>query len=339
MILNIPNIGFERKRRNVVLNEKIIVSLGEGSYVDGVEVNIGDDRCLVTVGKYTSIGRCVDFIIGLNHDYRKMSVYPFTTIKKIARGIGDVNPGDGEGNKKEIIIGSDVWIGAGCTIVGGVHIGDGAVIGAGAVVAKNIPPYAIAVGNPVKIIKYRFDNKVINKLEKFKWWNKGNEWIEANIELLEQNIINDIEEYTEPNYSINEFEVLKNDGYRILYMIPDVDNENEIWKKYINFYKNKYSRKDKIVLVVANRLPNIEDDWVKYLLDGMSDSDPIITCYEFSEQNRIAQYIDLYILLKDMNSIEMLDYINNETQVFYCYESEVVQNNIFRGMLPIRVCK
>ena len=57
--------------------------------------------------------------------------------------------------KSDINIGSDVWIGANATILKGVTIGKGAVIGAGSVVTKNIPTYAIAVGNPCKIIKYR----------------------------------------------------------------------------------------------------------------------------------------------------------------------------------------
>lgn len=57
--------------------------------------------------------------------------------------------------KKPIIIGNDVWIGANVTILKGVKIGDGAVIGAGSVVTKNIPDYAISVGNPAKVIKYR----------------------------------------------------------------------------------------------------------------------------------------------------------------------------------------
>ncbi|GGE44368.1 acetyltransferase-like isoleucine patch superfamily enzyme [Pedobacter psychrotolerans] len=52
-------------------------------------------------------------------------------------------------------IGSDVWIGANCTILGGVSIGNGAVIGAGTIVNKDIPAYTIAVGNPAKVIKYR----------------------------------------------------------------------------------------------------------------------------------------------------------------------------------------
>lgn len=57
--------------------------------------------------------------------------------------------------KKPVIIGNDVWIGSNVTILKGVNIADGAVIGAGSVVTKNIPEYAIAVGNPAKVIKYR----------------------------------------------------------------------------------------------------------------------------------------------------------------------------------------
>jgi acetyltransferase-like isoleucine patch superfamily enzyme len=57
--------------------------------------------------------------------------------------------------KEDIIIGDDVWIAASVTILKGVKIGKGAVIGAGSVVIKDIPEYAIAVGNPARVIKYR----------------------------------------------------------------------------------------------------------------------------------------------------------------------------------------
>ncbi len=53
------------------------------------------------------------------------------------------------------LIEDDVWIGANSVILGGITIGKGAVIAAGSVVHKDIPPYAIAAGNPVRIIKYR----------------------------------------------------------------------------------------------------------------------------------------------------------------------------------------
>lgn len=68
-------------------------------------------------------------------------------------------------------IGNDVWIGANTVILKGITIGNGAIIGAGSVVTKSIPPYAIAVGNPAKILKYRYTKNEISWLEKLQWWN------------------------------------------------------------------------------------------------------------------------------------------------------------------------
>ena len=75
------------------------------------------------------------------------------------------------GQNKRIVIGNDVFIGANVTVLDGVTIGDGAVIGAGAVVSKDIPPYAVAVGCPIRIIRYRFDDDQIETLRKLNWWN------------------------------------------------------------------------------------------------------------------------------------------------------------------------
>lgn len=68
-------------------------------------------------------------------------------------------------------IGHGVWIGDSVIILSGVNIGNGAVIGAGSVVTKSIPAYAIAVGNPAKVIKYRFDNAICTQLEELQWWS------------------------------------------------------------------------------------------------------------------------------------------------------------------------
>jgi serine acetyltransferase len=70
-----------------------------------------------------------------------------------------------------VTIGNDVFIGANVTILDGVTIGDGAVIGAGAVVSKDIPPYAVAVGCPIEIKKYRFTAEQIAALQRIQWWN------------------------------------------------------------------------------------------------------------------------------------------------------------------------
>ncbi len=67
-------------------------------------------------------------------------------------------------------IGNDVWIGNRAIVLQGVTVGDGAVIGAGSVVTKDVPPYAIVAGNPARLIRYRFDEETVEKLQKSKWW-------------------------------------------------------------------------------------------------------------------------------------------------------------------------
>lgn len=73
--------------------------------------------------------------------------------------------------ERGVVIGNDVWIGAGAFIKGGIRIGDGAVIAAHAVVTKDVPPYAVVGGVPARVIKYRFDDNTIRELLDLKWWN------------------------------------------------------------------------------------------------------------------------------------------------------------------------
>lgn len=88
--------------------------------------------------------------------------------------------------EKKVIVGNDVWIGHNVTVMGGVNIGNGAVIGSGAIVTKDIPPYAIAVGNPAKVIKYRFDEEIREKLLEIKWWDWDYETIKKRLNEFNQ---------------------------------------------------------------------------------------------------------------------------------------------------------
>ena len=72
-------------------------------------------------------------------------------------------------------IGHDVWIGRSAIVLAGVTVGDGSVIGAGSVVTKDVPPYAIVAGNPARLIRYRFEASVVQKLQAIEWWNFSDE--------------------------------------------------------------------------------------------------------------------------------------------------------------------
>lgn len=137
-----------------------------------------------TIGKFCSISWGVS-ISGGNHNYHYISPHPFIHLKSF--GLVKENE---KLEMKEINIGNDVWIGANASILSGISIGDGAVVGAGSVVTKDVPDYAIVAGNPAKIIKYRFSNRIIKMLKELCWWDIPAEILKENIDIFKKEINN-----------------------------------------------------------------------------------------------------------------------------------------------------
>lgn len=194
---NVPSVCFIK---NVVKNPNIVI--GDYTYYDDSETGGLDFESHVThhypfigdkliIGKFCAIAKGVRFIMnGANHRLNGISTYPFNIMgngwEKATPSLSDLPL------KGDTVIGNDVWIGENVTILPGVHIGDGAIIGANSVVGKSIAPYAVAVGNPCREVRKRFDEETISRLLEIRWWDWEEERIFDNLLALTGGRLNDL---------------------------------------------------------------------------------------------------------------------------------------------------
>lgn len=151
------------------------VEIGEYTY-GFFNILCWNENDTVKIGKFCSIAENVKIFGGGEHNKRLVSTYP------LKHNLFDIDIDPNVMSKGATIIGNDVWIGTNAIVLSGVNIENGCIIGAGAVVVRDLPPYAIAAGNPAKIIGYRFESEIIEKLQKIAWWNWPIEKIKMNID-------------------------------------------------------------------------------------------------------------------------------------------------------------
>lgn len=152
-----------------------VISVGKGTYgIIDVRWFWGKEEYL-QIGNYCSIAEGVLFLTGGNHYLDRVSTFPFAHYYPM-------NEKYNAPSKGPIVVQDDVWIGQNALILSGVTIGQGAVIGACSVVSKDVPPYAIYVGN--KVIKYQFDEATIVKLLRFDFSKLDEQDIVVNKDLL-----------------------------------------------------------------------------------------------------------------------------------------------------------
>lgn len=169
------------KKENLIryyIHKYLNIQIGKYSY--GYEQFFGKQDILKSIGSFCSISGFVVIANG-NHPINFVTTHPITynpEYRMVNRFYSEIFTGS------EVTISNDVWIGASVTILPGVKIGNGAVIGAGAVVTKDVPDYAVVIGVPAKIHKYRFSDDIIQALLRIKWWEWPDEKIKENIHLL-----------------------------------------------------------------------------------------------------------------------------------------------------------
>lgn len=181
------------------------------------ESNIGERSSIqrygdiwgLDLGRYTCIGRVstiqetkigsfcalADYLtIGCDdHDYKMITTHPFW--HDTSWGISEDEAFCAEYRRKEYEqpceIGNDVWMGAGVMVCRNVVIGNGCVIGAGAIITKDIPPYSVVVGVPGKVIKKRFYDEIIDRLQRANWWDLPIDVIKKHIGIFKNDHLNE----------------------------------------------------------------------------------------------------------------------------------------------------
>ena len=175
------------------------IMVGKYTY-GGIKINDwGKNDNKVIIGSYCSIGPNTYFLLGSDHNLNTITTYPLK-VKKLKTEEKEAI------SKGNIELKDDVWVGANVTICSGITIGQGAVIGTGAVVTKDIPPYAIAVGVPAKVIKYRFSEEVITKF-------------------LQLDIVSLLDSVSEKNISLFYQEINENNFDEIISKLMEKNNE------------------------------------------------------------------------------------------------------------------
>lgn len=148
---------------------------------NNVLYNYDFSKVKLVIGKFCAIAAETRFLMTGNHKLDAISTYPFPIFGhgwETAFEILDLPV------KGDIIIGHDVWLGYDSLVMNGVTIGNGAIIATRAVVVKDVPAYSIVAGNPAKVVKMRFDDKTIERLQKIAWWDWSIEKINKHLQFL-----------------------------------------------------------------------------------------------------------------------------------------------------------
>ncbi len=140
--------------------------IGEWSY-GRIKVLAWGQKANLQIGRFCSLGSGTTiFLDNGEHDPSCVSTYPLRlAIPAVSSSASAV------AGKRGVVIGNDVWVGDAATILSGVRIGNGAVVGARSVVTKDVPAYAVAAGNPARVVRLRFTAEQIAALEQVAWWN------------------------------------------------------------------------------------------------------------------------------------------------------------------------
>lgn len=181
----------EIKKRNQEIKKKVEVIKKPKTFVGKYSYGPLTNHAFVErVGAFCSIAIGCDVVD--NHPTQYISTHPFiyygsenTPALEVKYNecsgkewyFDGVVPKRGVDKVQRITIGNDVWLGKNVIITNSANIGNGVIAGAGAVITKDVPDYAVVAGVPARIVRYRYSQEQIEKLNKIAWWDWTDEEI------------------------------------------------------------------------------------------------------------------------------------------------------------------
>ncbi len=304
-IISSPNQ--QKIRRTFKEGTSIVMTIGAYSYAIDFAYWLPLPRTHIMIGKFCSLARNLVFNVGRNHNIQIVTTFPLGVIDRTKTIPA---PKHIVKNPHQIILGHDVWIGHSVTIMGGVKIGNGAVIGANAVVTKDIPPYAVAVGNPARVVKYRFDEETIKKFLAVKWWNWDLKKIADNLPLM-----TDVEKFLAAHYSPALEDFPEDDITRqlnrasgdVYHFIADFQAQNPLWSKVIEDFQ-KAPLADAVLVIWLDTESTEEDS--KSLTAAVGESKNILTFkLDRNFSPAALRKGTHFITTREMTTLEALDYL------------------------------
>ena len=147
----------------------------------------------LSIGSFVSIASGVIFLVDGNHNLSNLLTYPIAGLimNDLIKSI------DENQSKGSIIVSDDVWIGTNSIIMSGVILGQGSVVAAGSLVTKDVPPYAIIGGVPSKVLKYRFNSGLVDKLNDIKLGDIPIKFIKNNSNKFQSPLKNSEDEFVQ----------------------------------------------------------------------------------------------------------------------------------------------
>jgi acetyltransferase-like isoleucine patch superfamily enzyme len=170
--------------QNKVIFERLqrqgIIIIGEGTYGYPMVRTFAREKVHLRIGSYCSLANDAMFLLGGEHPVDRVTTYPYRIRMSLDGSADDGFPK----RSNDIVVGSDVWIGAKALILAGRTIGDGAVVAGGAVVTRDVPPFAIVGGNPARVLGQRHTEQQRQDLLRIRWWDWPSDRIERAWPLL-----------------------------------------------------------------------------------------------------------------------------------------------------------